>query len=165
MKKESGEKRNKKSVIFDTISIIIFLIGVILCTRYMYNILWPDTYTEAEVEYYKEIAEKAWNEGLNSVKEECSSDFFTTDPVISFEYIDIDKIIVKSNKKDNLTFDFSNSRVTVQYLKNRSIIDYVLTAIVIFICSIMLGVCAVLIFFLFDGMVDTVFKKHQKLPL
>ncbi len=159
MKEEKKEKRSKESVIYDIISIIIFLIGVILGGRFIYNMIWPDTYTEVEVKYYKEIAEKAWNEGLDSVKEECSSDFFT-DPVISFEDIDRNKIIVKSTKKGSLTFDFSNPNITVEYDTDRSIIEYVLLAIMIFICSVMLGVFAVLfIFVLFDLIVQTVLKN------
>lgn len=147
----SKEKRSRVFTVLIFIASIIFIIGLV---KISYDTFWPEKFSQEEEKYYKEIASKAWNEGLKSISEqidtnnELISDYSQNTEIItiSFNAINIEKIIVESNKKGRLTFDFSNTEIDTEYKSNSyfaSIFGIILIPIVVYATLVfVLGICS-----------------------
>lgn len=153
--------KEKWSKIFTVLISIASIIFIVVIGKWVYNETWPQKFSEEEEKYYKEIASKAWYDGLSSISEQVDRDNkLITDysqgteaVTISFYVIQENKIVVESSKKGSLTFDFSGTEIATNYKSN----DYFPS--IIAIVMVPLVVYAMLIFafgFISEGIKDTI---------
>ena len=133
--------KEKRSKIFTILFSIVSIIFSVIIGKVIYDDTQPQKFSEEEKNYYKEIASKAWYDGLSSISKQVDKDNkLITDysqgteaVTISFYALQKNVIIVESSKKGCLTFDFSDTEITTNYKSNdcfSSIIAIVLIPIV-----------------------------------
>ena len=118
--------KEKWSRVFTVLISITSIIFIVIIGKWVYNETWPQKFSEEEEKYYKEIASKAWYDGLSSISEKIDkhnqliTDYSqgTETVTISFYALQKNVIIVESSKKGCLTFDFSDTEITTNYKSN-----------------------------------------------
>lgn len=155
-------KRNK---IFNVLICIISIVSAIIIGIVVYNDTYPKYFSQEEQEYYKEIALKAWNKGLNSIiKEIGNNNTLKTiynergeELSILFNEIEKNKIIITSDKKGSLYFYFTGTEIIDIQYKPNSLLSCIYLTIII---SLALGlVIFILLSILYEAIEESIEMK------